>query len=71
MAKEVSRECLAGGTPLYGKDMSEAEVIIRSGELMVGVMDKTHYGATPYGILHSNVRTIRWNLFNTITFVIG
>lgn len=33
--------------------MSEAEVIIRSGELMVGIMDKTHYGATPYGLIHS------------------
>ena len=32
--------------------MSEAEVIIRDGELMCGVLDKTHYGATPYGLVH-------------------
>lgn len=32
--------------------MSEAEVIIRDGELLVGVLDKTHYGATSYGLVH-------------------
>ncbi|XP_011298685.1 DNA-directed RNA polymerase I subunit RPA1 [Fopius arisanus] len=34
------------------KTMSEAEVIIRKGELLSGVLDKTHYGATPYGLIH-------------------
>ncbi|KAK2581870.1 hypothetical protein KPH14_002333 [Odynerus spinipes] len=34
------------------KEMSEAEVIIRNGELLCGVLDKTHYGATPYGLVH-------------------
>lgn len=43
----------AGGTPFkYDNCMTEAEVIIRSGELLVGVLDKTHYGATPYGLVH-------------------
>jgi DNA-directed RNA polymerase I subunit RPA1 len=32
--------------------MSEAEVIIQEGELLCGVLDKTHYGATPYGLVH-------------------
>jgi len=32
--------------------MSEAEVIIRDGELLCGVLDKSHYGATPYGLVH-------------------
>ena len=32
--------------------MSESEVIIRQGELLVGVMDKAHYGNTPYGLVH-------------------
>lgn len=32
--------------------MSEAEVIIRGGELLVGILDKSHYGATPYGFVH-------------------
>jgi len=32
--------------------MSEAEVIIRQGELLCGVLDKMHYGATPYGLIH-------------------
>ncbi|KAI4454954.1 dna-directed rna polymerase [Holotrichia oblita] len=41
-----------GGTKLEGDDMSEAQVIIRHGELLVGVLDKTHYGATPYGLIH-------------------
>lgn len=34
------------------KTMSEAEVIVRNGELLCGVLDKTHYGATPYGLIH-------------------
>lgn len=47
------REWLAGGTPFTRpNEMSEAEVIIRGGELLVGVLDKTHYGATPYGLIH-------------------
>lgn len=41
-----------GGTKLDGDDMTEAQVIIRHGELLVGVLDKTHYGATPYGLVH-------------------
>ena len=32
--------------------MSESEVVIREGELMVGVLDKGHYGNTPYGLVH-------------------
>lgn len=32
--------------------MSEAEVVIRHGELLCGVLDKTHYGATSYGLIH-------------------
>ncbi|XP_057335283.1 DNA-directed RNA polymerase I subunit RPA1 [Microplitis mediator] len=32
--------------------MSEAEVILRNGELLCGILDKTHYGATPYGLVH-------------------
>lgn len=48
-----SRPWMAGGTPLVNdSDMSETEVIIRKGELLVGVLDKTHYGATPYGLIH-------------------
>lgn len=47
------RKWLAGGTPFTRlNEMSEAEVIIRGGELLVGVLDKTHYGATPYGLIH-------------------
>ncbi|OAD54192.1 DNA-directed RNA polymerase I subunit RPA1, partial [Eufriesea mexicana] len=34
------------------KTMSEAEVVIRNGELLCGVLDKTHYGATPFGLIH-------------------
>lgn len=33
-------------------NMSEAEVIIRHGELLCGILDKMHYGATPYGLIH-------------------
>lgn len=43
----------AGGTPFSDPNtMTEAEVIIRNGELLVGILDKTHYGATSYGFVH-------------------
>ncbi|KAL6447903.1 hypothetical protein ACFW04_000166 [Cataglyphis niger] len=32
--------------------MSEAEVVIRHGELLCGVLDKMHCGATSYGLIH-------------------
>jgi len=37
---------------LKGDDMSEAQVVIRQGELMCGVLDKAHYGPTPFGLVH-------------------
>jgi DNA-directed RNA polymerase I subunit RPA1 len=41
------------GTPFTNpNNMSEAEVIIRNGELHCGVLDKKHYGATPFGLIH-------------------
>ncbi|XP_015758979.1 PREDICTED: DNA-directed RNA polymerase I subunit RPA1-like [Acropora digitifera] len=41
------------GIPLLkGDDMSEAQVVIRQGELMCGVLDKAHYGPTPFGLVH-------------------
>ena len=33
-------------------NMTESEVVIRSGHLVVGVLDKAHYGASPYGLVH-------------------
>ncbi|VDN06178.1 unnamed protein product [Thelazia callipaeda] len=32
--------------------MSESEVIFRNAELLVGVLDKQHYGSTRYGLIH-------------------
>lgn len=47
------RRWKAGGTAFKDHNtMSESEVIIRNGELLTGVLDKTHYGATPYGLIH-------------------
>lgn len=34
------------------KDMSESNVIIRKGELLCGILDKNHVGATHYGLIH-------------------
>lgn len=48
----IPRKWKHGGTELKGNDMTEAEVIIRGGELLVGVLDKNHYGATPYSLIH-------------------
>lgn len=51
--KGPSRPWLAGGTPFSDpKVMTEGEVVIRGGELLCGVLDKTHYGATPYSLVH-------------------
>lgn len=46
------RKAVAGGTELFDTQMSESEVIIRSGELLAGVLDKQQYGATTYGLIH-------------------
>ena len=44
----------AGGTPLQNANsMTESEVIIQHGELLVGVLDKMHYGSTSYGLIHA------------------
>ncbi|CAG9539394.1 unnamed protein product [Cercopithifilaria johnstoni] len=37
-------------TPKF--EMSESEVIFRQAELLVGVLDKQHYGSTQYGLIH-------------------
>ncbi|XP_023936707.1 DNA-directed RNA polymerase I subunit RPA1 [Bicyclus anynana] len=51
--KEPPRAWEGGGAEFANPNsMSEAEVIIRKGELLCGVLDKTHYGATPYGLVH-------------------
>jgi len=33
--------------------MTESEVVILNGQLLVGVLDKAHYGASQYGLVHS------------------
>ncbi|KAL4705922.1 hypothetical protein ACJJTC_017504 [Scirpophaga incertulas] len=51
--KYYPRPWKAGGTVFTNpKEMSEAAVTIRKGELLTGVLDKTHYGATPFGLVH-------------------
>lgn len=51
--KGPTRPWVAGGTPFADpKVMTEAEVVIREGQLLCGVLDKTHYGATPYSLVH-------------------
>ncbi|KAL1509795.1 hypothetical protein ABEB36_004477 [Hypothenemus hampei] len=51
--KVNERQWKAGGSTFINENnMSEAEVIIRNGELVSGILDKTHYGATPYGLVH-------------------
>ncbi|CAD5211450.1 unnamed protein product [Bursaphelenchus okinawaensis] len=32
--------------------MSESEVVFRQGELLCGVLDKSHYGTTQFGLIH-------------------
>uniref|UniRef100_A0A3P8X3I2 DNA-directed RNA polymerase subunit n=1 Tax=Cynoglossus semilaevis TaxID=244447 RepID=A0A3P8X3I2_CYNSE len=39
--------------PGYDPDsMCESQVVIRQGELLVGVLDKAHYGSSAYGLVH-------------------
>ncbi|XP_077289293.1 RNA polymerase I subunit RpI1 [Arctopsyche grandis] len=46
--------------------MSESEVIIRNGELLSGVLDKAHFGATPYGLVHSFFELYGGNYSSTL-----
>ncbi|KAM4808840.1 DNA-directed RNA polymerase I subunit RPA1 [Rhinophrynus dorsalis] len=40
-------------TPGFTSDsMCESQVIIRSGELLCGVLDKAHYGSSSFGLVH-------------------
>lgn len=50
--KEPSREWKCGIAFDKDKEMSESEVIIQKGYLISGVLDKQHFGATPYGLTH-------------------
>jgi len=45
------RTPLCGSTPLE-QELSESQVQIRNGELLVGVLDKQQYGATTFGLIH-------------------
>ena len=38
---------------LWGKDSKEDEVLFMDGELLCGVLDKSAFGATDYGLVHS------------------
>lgn len=48
----MSRDWVAGGTPLEGASMGESEVVIRNGELLCGVIDKAQVGPTPKSLIH-------------------
>ncbi|XP_063994065.1 DNA-directed RNA polymerase I subunit RPA1 [Diachasmimorpha longicaudata] len=50
--QQTPRKWIHGREFLDPLMMSEADVVIRNGELLSGVLDKTHYGATPYGLIH-------------------
>ena len=41
-----------GWNETWPQEMEESRVIIRQGELLCGVLDKGHYGATAYGLVH-------------------
>lgn len=63
---EEERTWKAGGTHLIDNSMTESEVIIRGGQLLSGILDKTHYGATPYGLIHCMYEVSRNKLNETI-----
>lgn len=41
------------GGNIQGDNLSESAVIFRNGELLSGILDKVHLGATPYGLIHA------------------
>lgn len=41
-----------GGSVITDSSLSEAEVIIKDGELLSGILDKNHIGSTPFGLIH-------------------
>eukprot|EP00058_Branchiostoma_floridae_P008853 XP_002594341.1 hypothetical protein BRAFLDRAFT_201044 [Branchiostoma floridae] len=47
-----SRASRSGVRPLRDGEMCESQVIIRQGQLLCGILDKGHYGPTPYGLVH-------------------
>lgn len=57
-AKINERSWAEGRKTKYGihedvsEDMGESHVIFRDGQLLCGVLDKGHYGPTPYGLVH-------------------
>ncbi|XP_072173334.1 DNA-directed RNA polymerase I subunit RPA1-like [Diadema setosum] len=51
-SKHKPRIPKGGGSPMEGNSMSEAEVVVRDGELLCGVLDKGNYGPTPFGLVH-------------------
>lgn len=62
---------IAGGSPLKNQnDMSEAEVIIQHSELLCGVLDKKHYGATPFGLVHCVYEVIPSSLSGLFYFTL-
>lgn len=54
------RPSRARGILPQGVNMSETEVIIRQGQLLVGVLDKGHYGPTAYGLVHCCYEVCDW-----------
>ncbi|XP_021439203.1 DNA-directed RNA polymerase I subunit RPA1 [Oncorhynchus mykiss] len=44
-----SPRCVPGYKP---ETMCDSQVIFRQGELLVGVLDKAHYGSSAYGLVH-------------------
>jgi len=48
---------------LRGNNMSESEVVILNGQLLVGVLDKAHYGASQYGLVHSCHEVLLYRVF--------
>ncbi len=51
-AKTSVKNWKVAGFPLPNQDLSESHVVFRDGQLLVGVLDKAHYGATAYGLIH-------------------
>jgi len=49
---------------ITGYSMGESDVYIRQGELLCGVLDKGHYGPTPYGLVHCCYEVTYCNLLH-------
>eukprot|EP01135_Chromosphaera_perkinsii_P010952 Nk52_evm5s2297 gene=Nk52_evmTU5s2297 len=55
----------------WGKNSEEGDVIVRDGELLVGILDKSQFGATAFGLVHSAYEVYGSNMAGKLLTALG